>query len=345
MFNSKYFIAAASDIPAAWIFENYLGLPPLHGQTVRIPNPNSTTGRDSLAIYYNADSGEYRYKCFSSGKGGSAIDYLMQEWDRPFMQVFEQVKKDYLEFLKNGFSADRKILTDGMKWELQDYVLRNWRVTDGGYWSPYNIGSPRLERFNVRPLESFTMVKKATEFSQEQMFTISHSHLYGYFTADGELYKVYQPMREQGAKFIKVKGHLQGEDQLQGHPYLLEGSSLKDIMVVDSMGLRLDVIAPDSENTLIPLTKLESLIQKHRYKAVVSLFDNDQAGITSMRRLREEQGIPYCYLPLAKDVADASKIHGIGPTMVKLIPSLHRALDLFGEIGGPIQQLVNKYTL
>ena len=38
--------------------------------------------------------------------------------------------------------------------------------------------------------------------------------IYAYFTNAGEVYKIYQP-RNKKFKFIKVKPHLQGLDQLE----------------------------------------------------------------------------------------------------------------------------------
>ena len=75
--------------------------------------------------------------------------------------------------------------------------------------------------------------------------------IYGYYDKMGEIYKIYQP-KQKSLKFIKVKSHLQGLDQLKyNKDFLIICSSLKDALCVLSFNFGLEAIAPDSENTMI----------------------------------------------------------------------------------------------
>ena len=47
-------------------------------------------------------------------------------------------------------------------------------------------------------------------------------------------------------------------------------------MCLKSFGYNIEVIAPDSENSLIKPHVIENL--KVKYKKVITLFDNDEAG-------------------------------------------------------------------
>lgn len=327
MFSSRHFISSVNDVPSNWIFENYLGLgESLTGQNVRIHslfNPHDRT--PSMYLFYSADSETYRYKCFSTGKGGNAVELMMHLWEMPFADAFKRIREDYIAYLKSGKVCETKIV-EHARWKVGSYKTRKWTVDDAQYWSAYNISSKLLEKYNVLPLEGYTMQKTASDKSVEQEFDIVHKHIYGYFTNEGVLYKIYQPKNRE-RKFIKVCDYSQGYDQLEEHPYLVIASSLKDAMVIKSMGLQVDVIAPDSENTMFSEGEIEEY--KILYEAIVTVFDSDQAGIKSMCAYRDKYQIPFVYLPQEKDIADIAKVHGIRHAFQEFVPKLHHALDKY----------------
>lgn len=335
MFSSKSFIDDVHAVPAHWIFETYLGIEPLNGQRIRIRsmfNPADKT--PSMFIYYNRDAEAYRYKCFSTGKGGSAIDLMMHMWNMTFAQAAERIMNDYSNYLKTGRRCDTKII-EHANWKVADFTVRGWTNLDAQFWSPYNISSQILERYNVRPLERYVMSKTMEDGIQVQEFVVTGPNIYGYFTADGVLYKIYQPKNRE-RKFIKICDYLQGEDQLQSHKFLVIASGLKDCMALQSLPLlKIDVVAPDSENTMIAEEKI--LEFKERYDAVVTMMDSDQAGITSMHKYRDLFGLPFVYLPKEKDVSDIIKVHGVKPALHYIIPILDRAVNSY-------QQLQNNFV-
>lgn len=327
MFSSRHFINDVNDIPTTWIFENYLGLEEsLTGQNVRIHslfNPNDRT--PSMYLFYSPVSQIYRYKCFSTGKGGTAVELMMHLWEMSFTDTFKRMREDYIAYLKSGKVCETKIV-EHARWRVGSYKTRKWTVEDGEYWSAYNISSKLLEKYNVMPLESYTMQKTASDKFVEQEFDITQKHVYGYFTKDGVLYKIYQPKNRE-RKFIKTCDYTQGYDQLEEHDYLVIASSLKDAMVIKSMGLQVDVIAPDSENTMFSQEEIEGY--KVLYKAIVTVFDSDQAGIKSMSAYKDKYQIPFVYLPQEKDIADIAKVHGIKHAFQEFVPKLHQALDKY----------------
>jgi hypothetical protein len=327
MFSSRSFINDVHAVPSHWIFETYLGLQPLSGQRVRIHsmfNPADKT--PSMFIYYNRDAEAYRYKCFSTGKGGSAIDMMMHVWNLPFAETASRIMQDYADYLKTGKRCDTQIV-EHTAWKVVDVKARGWNKADAEFWSPYNISSQLLERYNVRPLERYVMGKTMEDGIQVQEFVVTNSNIYGYYTSDGVLYKIYQPLN-RSRKFIKICDYLQGEDQLQGNRFLVIASGLKDCMALQSLPLlKVDVICPDSENTMIPEERIKEF--KADYKAIVTLFDSDQAGITSMQKYKETYGIPYVYLPQEKDISDIIKVHGKQKALQYLVPVLDRAINAY----------------
>jgi hypothetical protein len=333
MFSSKHFIEDVNYVPATWIFENYLGLPePLTGQRVRINslfNPNDKT--PSMYLYYNKDSESYRYKCFSTGKGGSAVDLMMHLWNMPFLDVSKKIITDYVAYQRSGKICETRVI-EYSQWQVAHYKVRQWNTHDASFWGSYNISSALLEEHHVVPIERYVMQKK-TSNKIDQEFEVVSKHIYGYFTAEGKLYKIYQP-KNQDRKFIKLCNYTQGYDQLKNKPFLIIASSLKDCLAIKSMKLNCDVIAPDSENTLLSDEMMTEF--KQVYHAIVTVFDSDQAGIQAMKTYQKRHGLPFVYISLEKDIADVVKIHGIQRAMIEFVPRLDRAVEAYYE---PVQEV------
>lgn len=328
MFSSKSFVNDVFSIPAHWIFETYLGLTePLTGQRVRIHSIfNPADKNPSMFIYYNTDFQCYKYKCFSTGKSGSAIDLMMNIWKLSFAETAKRIEADYAAYLKTGKRCDTKII-EHSPWKVTDYKIRSWTQSDADFWSPFNISSTILDTYCVRPLENYTMTKLLTDGIQTEEFTITGKNIYGYFNKEGVLYKIYQPLNRE-RKFIKICDYLQGHDQLVGHKHLVITSSLKDIMSVKSMPfIQLDLIAPDSENTIIDKKMIDHL--KTKYNCIATMMDSDAAGIKSMKKYEDTYNIPSIYLPQEKDISDIVKVHGVQKALYYMAPVLHRALDKY----------------
>jgi hypothetical protein len=85
-----------------------------------------------------------------------------------------------------------------------------------------------------------------------------------------------------------------------------------------------DVIAPDSENTMIPIEYILKL--KSKYDKICTLFDNDTAGIKSMKKYELEYDIPSVHLQMEKDLSDSIRDHGLDNTRIVLYPILTKVL-------------------
>lgn len=318
MLTTKNLAEDYKSVPSTFIFEYYCRLPErLTGQDVCIKSLFNSKDRDpSMYIYYSDAKEDYRFKDFSSGLSGTAIDLVMQLKKLPFHEAVTLILEDYNNYVsKHGSSYQIGEFERQSKFKVTDYVKRSWNTNDQKQWTPYNIGSRLLEEHYVAPLKQYTMSKE--ENGELKSFTVTGDFLYGYFTKSGELYKIYQPKNKE-KKFIKVKNYIQGSEQLQDYEYLVIISSLKDIMSVKSLNLKVDLIAPDSENSMIPPELMKHYLKK--YKKVLVLFDNDEAGIAAMKRYREEYKTPAVLLTLAKDPSDAIKAHGPKKVTEKLVP-------------------------
>jgi hypothetical protein len=308
-------IISADDVPETWIFEHYLSIPEkLDGREVRMTsvfNPKERT--PSMYLYLGKDK-KYKFKDFSSGNGGSAIDLVKYLYGVNYGDAMNMIKGDYKKFI-DGSSYRSIEYKETLKYKVVDYNGRKWTNLDAKYWMSYGIGSKTLEKYNVMPLEDYTMT------NGEKQFKVSGPYIYGYLRKDGLIYKVYQP-KCQSKKFMKVRSYIQGVEQLSYEkPNLVILSSLKDLMSFEQLKFKtIECIAPDSENSMIPESLMWDLISK--YETVITIFDNDEAGMKAVSRYSEKYGINGFVLDLEKDISDSVSRHGKDFVKNELVPLL-----------------------
>lgn len=330
MISTKNLITNICDVPSYWIFQYYLNLPEkLTGQDVKIKsifNPSEKT--PSMCLYvdnaYNIDGSktqQYVFKDFSTGKFGNKIHLVMHLFNINFSNAVEKMINDYNKFSKTD-AVDDIVFKKQAKWKV-DYVdTRSWNTSDANFWMQFNIGSTLLNTFNVKPLNYYNLILE--EEDKTDKLKISDPNVYGYFNKNDELYKIYRPYNKKH-KFFKVMSYIQGLDQLSiNSDFLIICSSLKDAMCLKSIGYNIDVIAPDSENTVIKPYLIENI--RMRYKNIITLFDNDDAGLNAVERYKSVHDINGIVSPLCKDISDAVKEHGVGKLHSVLKPLLKNIL-------------------
>lgn len=326
MLSTKYLLQSCKDVPDTWIFEHYCKLnEKLTGQDIKIKslfNPKEKT--PSMCIFVYKETSKYCFKDFSTGKGGNSVKLVQELFNLSFQHASVKIIEDYNNFLllNNGDAHKISEFKVRSKYRVTSHQTRAWKVLDQKFWSSFGISSKILDYYNVKPLEGYTMTKE--EDDEIKSLEIKGPMLYGYFTKDDILYKIYQPKVKEH-KFIKIKDYLQGSDQLTEGNCLIIASSLKDVMVMKSLGLKCNFIIPDSENTMIRQTVIDDL--KTKYTTILTLFDNDDAGIAAMKKYKELYDINYVYFDLEKDVADAVKAHGVNVVKRKLVPLINSKLN------------------
>jgi DNA primase len=97
-------------------------------------------------------------------------------------------------------------------------------------------------------------------------------------------------------------------------------------MCLKSFGYNVEVIAPDSENTIIKPYIVENL--KSKYKKVITLFDNDKAGHAAINKYLLHFNIKGFYLTLSKDLSDAVCEYGFHKVHAQLKELLSKTLKL-----------------
>ena len=322
MISTSKLIASIEDVPREWVFEYYLNLKErLTGQDVKLLSAfNAKDKVPSMFVYFDASSDKYKFKDFSSGYQGGHIDLVKYLYSVDTSTAIAMIITAYEKYIHDNGKREDLALKVYDKYKVTDYEIRHWTNLDELYWSKYKIGSKLLEYYNVAPLEFFKMEKE--QDGEILSHTFSRKNMYGYFRKDGSLYKIYMP-KVTDKKFIKVQNYIQGSDQLSLKTNkLLITSSLKDLMCFVKLGFsNIDVIAPDSENSMLTETQVSRL--KTKYKTICVLFDNDGPGIASMEKYRDRYGFESILLPMEKDLSDSVAVHGL----IKVREELSKLLE------------------
>jgi len=251
---------------------------------------------------YLSEKGTYRFKDFSSGYFGDAFEMVAKLYGITFKKALERIINDYNESGVSAAGLKKAVLATSV-YQVIDYETRNWNSLDAKYWTGFGITSKTLEKYNVMPLASYKMRK------EDDIISIDRPYIYGYFNNEGLLCKIYQPKNTK-KKFIKVRNFTQGVEQLTfKKPNLVIHSSLKDLMAFEQLNFKtIECIAPESENTRISDKLMWELIGK--YDTVITLFDNDEAGMKAVEKYKSMYGINGFVLDMEKDVADSVAKYG-----------------------------------
>jgi len=305
MINLDHISLSTTHIPIEWIFEKYCNLNvSLMGQSHLMKSIFNHEDTASMRLFIM--NGEYMFKDFSSGFGGTAITLVSKVFNISELEASQKVIEDYNNYIKANPEVEKKELKIE-RYEITDFKTRKWNSYDAKYWLDFKIGSDILGDYKVKPLESTTCIKYSNDIIIDT-FVIKKGFMYGYFKKDGTLYKVYTP-RNPKKKFFKIKDYLQGSEQLQFNKALLIiTSSLKDIMSLKSLNINAEAIAPDTERVLIDKNVIKAL--RSKYLDCITLFDNDSTGTEAGLIYKENYGIRPVVLNLEKDPSDSIKKHG-----------------------------------
>ena len=332
------------NIPTEWMLETYLDLPyKLVGQSIKIRSVFNHKDNDpSLIIYYNSAYKCYRFNDFSAGKKGSIIDLLMGIWNVSFPEASKKLINDYYFDNKNdSFKLDKNketyiVVPNKTQWKIENVTIRNWTTKDAKYWSSYNINSILLNKYNIKPIKNISIGKIDTELNVFlEGFEISNqNYIYGFFKNDGTLYKLYRPFSKKNKFFIFNPSYTQGIEQLEGHDSLIITASLKDGLALKSLNLNVDIIAPNSETSMLSADFELDILEEtgYEYEYIITIFDDDGAGKMAMQKYLEKRKIPFAYLPYGKDIAVIVKSRGYKEAVNLIVPLMDNAFIKYKSI-------------
>jgi hypothetical protein len=322
MISTTNIITDVREIPSTWTFEYYLKLgEKLVGQEIFMVGPFNPTETIPSFSLFSSREGIYSFKCFSSGKGGSHIEFIKEVFNlKTKHEAILKLMADYQAYLDGGGVFEQGEFQVFEKFRVSSYELRKWNMDDAKFWNHrFHIQSKTLDWLNVSAFSSFEMSKQ--ENGETKKVTKSGPNIYGYFNKQGELYRIYQPYNKE-CKFIKVMSWVMGEDQLQYKAEnLLINKSLKDIGGFTELKIpNWEVIAGECENCIFSKEYID--LKKTQYKNIAVMMDDDKAGKESMQQYQDQFGLPSVQLGMKKDLTDSIEAFGLEAVRERMIERL-----------------------
>lgn len=185
---------------------------------------------------------------------------------------------------------------------------RQWNLNDKLFWfDRYGITQQWLKQANIEPISSFWINNYKHDMAE---FTCSkYAYSFNYYWHNNIFRrKIYQPFSE--FKWISNVDCtiVQGWDLLpkEGGQLLIVTSSYKDVgtfmcnLTDETIGKQVYAVAPNNEETFIPLPVFEKL--KSRWKNIILWYDNDftkqqNVGHERSIEISDKYGIPYRLTP------------------------------------------------
>ena len=259
----------------------------------------------SFALYFHrVNPNTLMFKDFATGDCGDFVVLVMKLFNLNYSNALFKIAYDF--GLSSLSISSNKVNINYTKLEHKERVnlavkLRQWEKHDKDYWTSFNIKKSTLHKFNVFPISHVFYNSNAVK---------THKYAYVYVEEkDGIItYKIYQPFENKQKKWINNANYTvhQGYKQLPDTGELLIiTKSLKDVMSIHDT-LNIAAIGLQSESVMMKESVMEEY--KSRFKRVVCLFDNDEAGKKLSISFTEKYNVPHFFVPELIGVTDFSDL-------------------------------------
>ena len=325
------------------VFRHYLPVPFRIGK--KFLNPLYKDTKASCNVYYDRRHSVYKMKDFGNEEySGDCFELvgtmtgLSCRNAKDFVEIMRIIDHDLHLGLADGYencvdTSSVQVVCpptpEQVIKKIRPYniVPRAFNETDRIFWGKSRITEHTLNKYNVRPLHSFSSVNQEgksytlTETAQEPM--------YGYV---GDKYiKIYRPRSEMRFLYAGDLGdnYCFGLDQLsaKGDLLFITGGE-KDVMSLAANGFH--AICFNSETTVIPTSVL--MLLSYRFKHIVLLYDMDKTGLEVSAKRQEELkpfALKRLLLPLSgtKEEKDVTDYFALGHTHDDLLKLFLNHLD------------------
>lgn len=288
-------------VPHILLYQHMLGYKPPIGKS--ISSPFREDGNPSFAFYY-AEDGNLLWKDFATGEAGNVLTFATRWYSCNTKEAKILLSKGFYDY--NGPSILPSTRSSLRRKKNIQIEPKNWSPTTLKYWEQYGLDTETLNKFNVRPIESYLVNELPSKFRWSD-----YEPMYAYRVY--KRYKIYRPLSQKSNKWRTnlTKYDLFGFEQLPkgGGDTLIITKSLKDVMVLYKLGYT--AVGTMNEGALIPDKVMDYL--KDKWNNIYLFFDNDLPGREFAKRMAKKYSLPYFYLPLtcgAKDISDYLVLYG-----------------------------------
>lgn len=259
----------------------------------------------SFALYFHkVNRNIIMFKDFATGDSGDFLVLVMKMFNISYPEALKKVAFDMglsnfnIETAPVNIQYTKIVQKERVNLGIKK---REWNIRDKAYWSSFGIRRKTLEKFNVHPISYIFYNDVAVK---------AHDLAYAYVEIkDSRVsYKIYQPLEIKVKKWINNADYSvhQGYTQLpESGDLLIITKSLKDVMSLhDCMGI--SAIGLQSESVMMKDSVMDEY--KSRFKKVICLFDNDDAGKKLSQSFTEKYNIPHFFVPELPKVTDFSDL-------------------------------------
>lgn len=267
--------------------------------------------------FYRNKTGELIFHDFSGAFYGNFISVVMEKYRCSYNKALNIIAEDF--GLKSNctnkiehINVPTKVYPTGpanIRVEVKDFTNKELK-----WWKDYGITPDILKKFHVYSCKNIFLNGELVNTSK------NNNLMFGYYGGKKdklELWRIYFPNRKT-YRFLTnwPAKKIQGFNQLPKEGKLLViTKSMKDVLCFYALGIT--AIAPNSENIFISDSVLDDL--KRRFKYIVVMYDNDQAGIANMRKIKKSHPeLIYYFISRsynAKDISDFYKMNGRKKTL------------------------------
>lgn len=260
----------------------------------------------SFALYFHKiNRNILMFKDFATNDTGDVVVLVMKMFGLGYKEAIHKIAFDMklsafnVDATKQVFSGITR-LVEKTRIDL-GIKSRPWMIKDRNFWSQFGIHKITLEKFHVYPISHIFYNDTAVKSSD-----LAYAYVE---TKDNKTsYKIYQPLEPKIKKWINNADYTvhQGYTQLpKTGDLLIITKSLKDVMSIhDCLGI--SAIGLQSESVTMKDSVMDEY--KSRFKQVICIFDNDDAGVKLSENFTEKYGIPHYYMPKEPEIKDFSDL-------------------------------------
>lgn len=250
--------------------------------TTTYNSPFREDSRPSAGFFMN---GEGRIVFNDYGVDGklNSIEFVQKVFGINYYQAISKIAADF------GLSGEKidefeplKTVVKPKKQAVIELIVGKFAEEHLKYWEQYHISPKELE-------ENFVYYAKGLKINSKDYPLPDDNLRFAYIINHGEkrYAKIYSPCSKEGKWFGNVTGNpLFGFNEL---PYLSDtlivSKSAKDRLVLKKFFS--DVVAVQSESSS-SITKKDVEYLKSRYSRIIVWFDNDEAGLISLKKLEKK---------------------------------------------------------
>lgn len=269
--------------------------------------------------FYKNKSGELIFKDFNGSFYGNFINVVMEKYHTTYYQALKIIAEDFgiskkhINKIVRPIKESTTVFKDegpaDVRVEVKDFTKEEL-----DWWFSYGITPNILKKFNVFSCKNIFLNGDLFKTIYKNNFMFGY---YGGKKDNLELWRIYFP-KQSSYRFLTnwPSKKIQGLKQLKKEGDIcIITKSMKDVMCLYSLGI--SAIAPNSETLFISDAVLDKL--KSTFKYIVVFYDNDEAGIQNMKKIKKKhKDLIYFFIPRhyeAKDISDFYKTYGRDRTL------------------------------